>query len=165
MQKHTETDSELKKGKRTIIQKEMQEKRLKFEEIEEGEILFSADSLKISEVSSYTSFSDTVATTSKKCDFNYEYHAKQVRYEQKRSNQPFKQMNSGKFYRGWQKIYSNIHNQAKMVFRVASYNLLAPQLAEQHYTLYRKGNPTYMDWNYRKKKIRDEITKTHADVT
>ena len=49
-------------------------------------------------------------------------------------------------------------------FKIASYNLLAPALVEENYRLYRSNNPTFMDWNYRKRRIIVEVKKINADV-
>ncbi len=152
------------KKKRTHSEKEIYLKRLKYEESKEEDLFFRSKSLDMNETGFYTNFSDVPASTSMTCDLKQEYNFKKLRYEKKKSRQRQNQVHRGKFYRSWKKVYNNTDKIDKMIFRVASYNLLAPLLAAEHYMLYRSGNPTYMDWNYRKKKIREEIINTHSDV-
>lgn len=49
-------------------------------------------------------------------------------------------------------------------FKFATYNLLAPNLLEENYYLYNRINPDYLDWNYRKKKIMEQIENLDSDV-
>mgnify|MGYP002785717523 CR=1 FL=1 len=49
-------------------------------------------------------------------------------------------------------------------FKLASYNLLAPDLLDNNYELYLNINKTYLNWNYRKNKIFEELKYFNSDV-
>ncbi len=54
---------------------------------------------------------------------------------------------------------------AKFPFSLASYNLLAPSLAEENSYLYADVHPKYLDWNYRRNQLFQEIQHHNADVS
>lgn len=49
-------------------------------------------------------------------------------------------------------------------FKIGTYNLLAPNLLEDNIYLYDQIDNLFLDWEYRKKKIMDQIKKFDFDV-
>ncbi len=49
-------------------------------------------------------------------------------------------------------------------FKLASYNLLAPDLLDKNYELYTDIDKTFLNWDYRKNKIYQEMKYFDADV-
>lgn len=49
-------------------------------------------------------------------------------------------------------------------FKLACYNLLAPQLLNMNYDLYKNINPYYLDWHNRKHKLFYQLQDFNADV-
>lgn len=56
------------------------------------------------------------------------------------------------------------HHIREFTFKLSTYNLLAPNLLEDNMYLYERINPLYLDWNYRKRKIMEEIESIDSDV-
>lgn len=56
------------------------------------------------------------------------------------------------------------HHIREFTFKLSTYNLLAPNLLEDNIYLYERINPLYLDWNYRKRKIMEEIESIDSDV-
>jgi len=54
--------------------------------------------------------------------------------------------------------------QEKFNFTLSTYNILAPSLAYEHKYLYSNVDSNYLCWNYRKKKIIDEIRQFNSDI-
>jgi mRNA deadenylase 3'-5' endonuclease subunit Ccr4 len=63
------------------------------------------------------------------------------------------------------KLNNQANNEFKFYFNLASYNLLAPDLVADNHYLYKNVNPTYLDWNYRKNKIYQDVKLFGADVS
>lgn len=59
---------------------------------------------------------------------------------------------------------SNDNQQEQFNFTLSTYNILAPNLANEHRYLYSNVDNRYLCWNYRKKKILDEIKQLNSDV-
>lgn len=49
-------------------------------------------------------------------------------------------------------------------FKISTYNLLAPCLLQDNFYLYENIKKMYLSWNYRKKKIWDQIKNLNSDV-
>jgi len=49
-------------------------------------------------------------------------------------------------------------------FSVASYNVLAQNLLEEHYYLYRHCAQQHLDWSYRRQNIMKQLNKHNPDV-
>jgi hypothetical protein len=60
--------------------------------------------------------------------------------------------------------FSNDETSHLFDFKVCTYNLLAPDLLEKNYYLYRDMNYSHLDWNRRKIKIINEIKRLRSDV-
>ena len=50
-------------------------------------------------------------------------------------------------------------------FSVASYNILAQDMIEQHYHLYRHCDDQHLHWSYRQRNIIHKLNKHNPDVS
>jgi hypothetical protein len=63
-----------------------------------------------------------------------------------------------------QDMNNNNIRQEQFNFTLSTYNILAPSLAYEHKYLYSNVDSRYLCWDYRKKKIIDEIKLFNSDV-
>ena len=49
-------------------------------------------------------------------------------------------------------------------FKIATYNLLAPDLLANNWELYRRISEAFLDWEYRKRKIYQELKYLSVDI-
>lgn len=63
------------------------------------------------------------------------------------------------------RVVDDSSSKNRLQFKLCSYNLLAPHLLDDNAYLYRNVHRHYLDWNYRKFKILNEIKRLNADVS